>query len=225
MLNEIERQYTVCHYHAGKGATSMVYRRETCYLGKVFTCSEEVFRKENAFVNNIDIQGLFQNVSGMEPIPDGVLELHGVRDIDTNDIHYMVRVPFRKTVQNPTTKAKDKKSMVGENKLEGVLQYLHYSILDGVEKQNSEEEILYLGKLYTQFKDDYESGNRLSSATDLFPLIRDVKNMEPIPGGIIEVYDVWDRDTGELHRMNRLPFHKKTQASEPIYIKHPPIYN
>lgn len=86
----------------------------------------------------------------------------------------------------------------------------YYSTIKGVESE--EKDVFYLGRVYRIPEKAYGTEKHLQYEIDPQDLLKDLGDLEPIPGGTIERYEVRDINTGDVHVMYRVPYRPKKEV-------------
>ncbi|MCG3147246.1 MAG: hypothetical protein PCFJNLEI_00684 [Verrucomicrobiae bacterium] len=99
------------------------------------------------------------------------------------------------------------------------MNIFYQSTVRGQANPDREKEVVYYGKafriLLAQAVRMDNTNNLLSEARMLEEVLKTRPDCEPVPGGPIERYEVFDSNTGDMWIMWRVPFQKKEPTTEP----------
>lgn len=89
----------------------------------------------------------------------------------------------------------------------GLLHF--FSMFEGITEQQTDAELLYLGVLLRIPKEEINTPahyEKEDATMQRLPYLVKAEGFEPVPGGVIERYDAWDADSGDLLIMCRVPY-------------------
>jgi hypothetical protein len=108
--------------------------------------------------------------------------------------------------------------MAGTSDREGKPSIMHVSVRQGHTAASSDEPVLYYGVVRRLPHDYSEQAGQEEAAIDAFmakylpdleKIVEDIAGGEFVPGGVVEAYECFDRETDEVVIMWRVPYRSK----------------
>ena len=92
---------------------------------------------------------------------------------------------------------------------EAQIRLIYTSPQKGITQARTRESLRYYGKVIRIPREELGKASALTYDADPEELLQDLKDAEPVLGGIVEQYEVVDMETGDLLIMLRVPYRQK----------------